>query len=121
MNDVIRFQPLPQKLDDELREGGEDVDADLKEKQRALIDALPLDQYEVANGDEQRWEEVERQIQKGGVNGTNARTVSVKSGKKMKRKAEDDRTVDGNEGMNDEDTKRTKKHKDVRKSKGRIG
>jgi N-acetyltransferase 10 len=39
----IRFQPLDQKLDDELREGGEEVDREMKEKQRALIDALPLE------------------------------------------------------------------------------
>ena len=40
-----RFQPLARGLDDELREGGEQVDRELKEKQRALIDALPLDKY----------------------------------------------------------------------------
>ncbi len=38
-----QFTPLPQGLDDELREGGEEVNRELKEKQRALIDALPLD------------------------------------------------------------------------------
>ncbi|KAL8964869.1 MAG: hypothetical protein Q9197_006771 [Variospora fuerteventurae] len=32
-----------QDLDEELREGGEEVDRALKEKQRALVDALPLD------------------------------------------------------------------------------
>lgn len=40
-----RFMPLEQDLEDELREGGEDVNKELKEKQRALIDALPLNQY----------------------------------------------------------------------------
>ena len=39
-----KFQPLAQNLDEELREGGEEVDRDMKEKQRVLIDALPLDQ-----------------------------------------------------------------------------
>ena len=39
-----QFQPLERDLDEELREGGEEVDKELKEKQRALIDALPLDQ-----------------------------------------------------------------------------
>lgn len=38
-----KFTPLPQRLDDELREGGEEVNRELKEKQKALIDALPLD------------------------------------------------------------------------------
>jgi N-acetyltransferase 10 len=39
-----RFVPLAAGLDEELREGGKEVDRELKEKQRALIDALPLDQ-----------------------------------------------------------------------------
>ncbi len=38
-----RFKPLETNLDDELREGGEEVNAEMREKQRALIDALPLD------------------------------------------------------------------------------
>lgn len=38
-----RFKPLARPLDEELREGAEEVDRELKEKQRALIDALPLD------------------------------------------------------------------------------
>lgn len=38
-----KFTLLPQGLDDELREGGKEVDRELKEKQKALIDALPLD------------------------------------------------------------------------------
>lgn len=41
---TARYQPLERGLDEELREGGEQVDRELKEKQRALIDALPLDQ-----------------------------------------------------------------------------
>ena len=39
-----RFKPLEQDLGDELAEGGRAVDRELKEKQRALVDALPLDQ-----------------------------------------------------------------------------
>lgn len=39
-----RFKPLPEALDKELKEGGEEVNKEMKEKQRALIDALPLDQ-----------------------------------------------------------------------------
>jgi N-acetyltransferase 10 len=38
-----RFEPLSQSLSDELAEGGQEVDREMKEKQRALIDALPLD------------------------------------------------------------------------------
>ena len=40
-----RFKALEKGLDEELRQGGEEVDKELKEKQRALIDALPLDKY----------------------------------------------------------------------------
>lgn len=38
-----RFKPLARPLDEELKDGAEEVDRELKEKQRALIDALPLD------------------------------------------------------------------------------
>ncbi|KAL4821459.1 GNAT acetyltransferase 2-domain-containing protein [Aspergillus spinulosporus] len=75
-----RFKPLETSLDDELREGGEEINAELREKQRALIDALPLDKYEISNGDA-GWEEAEKQIRSGG-----AATVSVKSSKQNKRK-----------------------------------
>lgn len=37
------YKPLEKNLDEELREGAEVVDKELKERQRALIDALPLD------------------------------------------------------------------------------
>lgn len=39
-----RFQPLEEGLDQELKEGGQEVDKEMREKQRALIDSLPLDQ-----------------------------------------------------------------------------
>ena len=38
------FQPLAEGLDEELAEGGKAINQELREKQRALIDALPLDQ-----------------------------------------------------------------------------
>jgi N-acetyltransferase 10 len=38
-----RFEPLAQRLDDELREGGKEVDQEVREKQRELVNALPLD------------------------------------------------------------------------------
>jgi N-acetyltransferase 10 len=38
-----RFEPLVQSLSDDLAEGAGEVDRELKEKQRALVDALPLD------------------------------------------------------------------------------
>ncbi|PWY87006.1 putative nucleolar ATPase Kre33 [Aspergillus heteromorphus CBS 117.55] len=75
-----RFKPLETGLEDELREGGQQVDDELREKQRALIDALPLDKYEINNGSA-AWEDAEKQIRNGG-----AATVSVKSSKQSKRK-----------------------------------
>lgn len=39
-----RFAPLDITLDDELNEGGDEAMKELREKQRELIDALPLDQ-----------------------------------------------------------------------------
>ncbi|PYI15230.1 nucleolar ATPase Kre33 [Aspergillus japonicus CBS 114.51] len=75
-----RFKPLETTLDDELREGGQQIDEELREKQRALIDALPLDKYEINNGST-AWDEAEKQIRSGG-----ASTVSVKSAKQTKRK-----------------------------------
>lgn len=39
-----RFRPLDENLDEELAEGGREIDKELREKQRALVDALPLDQ-----------------------------------------------------------------------------
>lgn len=38
-----RFKPLEMGLEEELEEGGQQIDQELKEKQRALIDALPLE------------------------------------------------------------------------------
>ncbi|KAJ9270160.1 hypothetical protein DTO212C5_3654 [Paecilomyces variotii] len=76
-----RFRPLDMDLNEELREGGQEIDKELKEKQRALIDALPLDQYEIDNG-AAAWENAEKQIRAGG-----ASTVSIKSSKTQKRKA----------------------------------
>ncbi|OAX81926.1 hypothetical protein ACJ72_03725 [Emergomyces africanus] len=81
-----RFRPLDVGLDEELREGGQEVNKELREKQRALIDALPLDQYEIANGTA-AWQDAEKQIRASvNKNGT-VPTVSVKSSKPTKRKA----------------------------------
>ena len=39
-----KFAPLAQDLEEELEEGGDEALRALREKQRELIDALPLDQ-----------------------------------------------------------------------------
>lgn len=87
-----RFAPLTKDLSTELKEGGDEVDKELKEKQRALIDALPLDRYELPDG-RAEWDEAEKQVakvakRKGGEKGE--MTVSVKSnnGERKKRKGE---------------------------------
>ncbi|KAJ6000436.1 RNA cytidine acetyltransferase [Penicillium waksmanii] len=83
-DDIVedRFKPLETSLDDELREGGEEVNEELREKQRALIDSLPLDRYEIDNG-AATWDDAEKQIRGGG-----ASTVSIKT-KPSKRKKGD--------------------------------
>ncbi|KAJ5157006.1 RNA cytidine acetyltransferase [Penicillium canariense] len=88
-DDVIedRFKPLETGLEDELREGGEVINAELREKQRALIDALPLDKYEIDHGTAS-WEDAEKQIRAGG-----AATVSVKSKQSKRKKGETARDI----------------------------
>ena len=89
-------------------EDGDEVDDGLKAKQRELIDALPLDRYELGdegqnnlNGDDdERWAEAERQIRSGGT-----ATVSVKSTKK--RRAVDEEGENGDADV----TKKVKKDK----------
>lgn len=104
-----RFAPLQKSLDDELREGGEDVDRELKEKQRALIDALPLDQYEIETGGA-GWEEAEKQVKRAQARGgAKEVTVSVKSDRKdKKRKGETAEDV-YREEIGDKEAKRLKK------------
>ncbi|PGH16030.1 hypothetical protein AJ79_02010 [Helicocarpus griseus UAMH5409] len=80
-----RFKPLEVGLDEELREGGQEINKELKEKQRALIDALPLDQYEIANG-AAAWEDAEKQVRSSVAKNGSVTTVSVKSSKPVKRK-----------------------------------
>lgn len=116
---AAKFKPVPQRLDDELREGGEEVIRELKEKQRALIDALPLDRYELET-DPAAWDDAEKQVQRrvkvgagavGGDNGsegppTNV-TVSVK--------------VVEHEDKTKRETSGTSKHADAGKEKDRKG
>jgi len=92
------YTPLTTPLADELHAGALAINAELKEKQRALIDALPLDKYEIENGGVVGWEEAEKQVSKAhkrgggggaGTGGDGSLTVSVKKeGKESKRKGE---------------------------------
>lgn len=104
-----KFAPLQSNLDAELREGGEEVDKELKEKQRALIDALPLDKYEIETG-AAGWDEAEKQIKrahaKGGDKGL---TVSVKSSKSDKKRKGESAEEIYREEIGDKEAKRLKK------------
>lgn len=77
-------------LDDELKAGGQEVDREMKAKQRELIDALPLGRYAGAGVDEPEWAEAEasvkRSMKKGGAEGA---TVSVKTKAVKKRKGDE--------------------------------
>ena len=76
-------------LEDELAEGGAEVLSEEKERMRAMIDALPLDNYEMANGDA-AWEDAEKQIRDAEKKGRKHGNVAIKSSRsddKSKRKA----------------------------------
>ena len=104
------FTPLPTPLNDELHQGAQAIDAELSEKQRALIDALPLDKYEIETGSA-GWEEAERKVQRaagrGGRREEEVTTVSVKSEKK-RRKGESAEEV-YREEIGDREAKRLKR------------
>ncbi|KAI9802178.1 MAG: killer toxin resistant protein [Sarcosagium campestre] len=72
-----RFVALPQSLDADLAEGSNEVMSALKEKQRALIDALPLEQYEIAADTAPAWEDAERHVQRTAANGPPNKPVTV--------------------------------------------
>ncbi|KAI9783462.1 MAG: killer toxin resistant protein [Peltula sp. TS41687] len=85
-----RFEPLPEDLDEELKQGGDEALSALREKQRELIDALPLERYEIAqdnnNNTNPEWEKAERQIDaamatsgRGGNQAKRSTMVSIKS------------------------------------------
>lgn len=80
-----RFKPLETTLEEELEEGGDEAMKALREKQRALIDALPLEQYEIEGG-APGWADAEKQVLDAAKKGLKTNVVSVKSSK-SKRKA----------------------------------
>ncbi|KAL8909839.1 MAG: hypothetical protein Q9171_004863 [Xanthocarpia ochracea] len=104
-------KPAQKDLEEELREGGEEVSRELKEKQRALIDALPLDRYEIETGNP-GWEDAEKQVQRAVKSkGHKANvTVSVRSSKPSdkKRKGESAEKIYAEE-IGNKEAKRLKK------------
>ncbi|PGH06869.1 N-acetyltransferase 10 [Blastomyces parvus] len=103
-----RFRPLEVGLDEELREGGQEVNKELREKQKALIDALPLDQYEIANGTA-GWEDAEKQVRTSASKNGSVPTVSIKSSKPLKRKAGESAREIYNEEIESKREKKIKK------------
>jgi N-acetyltransferase 10 len=83
-NPIIDPSSVGKALQAELAAGGAEFDAEERERARAMIDALPLDKYEMGNGDA-AWEDAEKQIReaekKGGAGN---KTIAVKSEKKEK-------------------------------------
>ncbi|KAI3322649.1 DUF699-domain-containing protein [Xylariaceae sp. AK1471] len=82
----IRFNPLETSLEEELQEGGDEALNEIRQKQRELIDSLPLDQYEV-EGNTPAWEDAEKQVRSAAKRGQANPVVSIKSSK-VKRKAD---------------------------------
>ncbi|KAI0435746.1 GNAT acetyltransferase 2-domain-containing protein [Xylaria telfairii] len=75
-----RFNPLEQSLEEELEEGGDEALKEIRQKQRELIDSLPLDQYEV-EGDTPAWDDAEKQVRTATKRGQVNPVVSIKSSK----------------------------------------
>ncbi|CAI6080825.1 unnamed protein product [Clonostachys chloroleuca] len=104
-----RFAPLAVTLDDELEEGGDEALRTLKQKQRELIDSLPLDQYEI-EGDAPAWQDAEKQVRNATKDGRSTAEVSVKSAK-QKRKAGQTATEVYEEAFGEKPKKKVKKGK----------
>ncbi|PHH67061.1 hypothetical protein CDD81_4456 [Ophiocordyceps australis] len=104
-----RFVALAESLNDELEQGGDEALVALREKQRQLIDSLPLDQFEI-EGDAPAWQEAEKQVRKAAKEGKTSVVVSVKSGK-AKRKAGQTAAEIYDEVLGDKARKKSKKGK----------
>jgi N-acetyltransferase 10 len=88
-NGDVDMEAVGKDLEQELAEGGAEFDQEEKQRMRAMIDSLPLDQYAKANG-EVAWEDAEKQVKEASKKGRSSTTVSVKSSRhenKAKRKA----------------------------------
>ncbi|KAI9784774.1 MAG: killer toxin resistant protein [Geoglossum umbratile] len=117
-----RFEPLAQPLDEDLEEGGDEALRELREKQRELINALPLERYEIATGPA-AWEDAERQIKTAQKGGNKSMTVSVEIrpvGAAAKRKAGETAAEIYEQEIGDGEG-RGRERKKVRKGGGKKG
>ncbi|OCT46930.1 hypothetical protein CLCR_02235 [Cladophialophora carrionii] len=99
----------------------EEIDPAIKEKQRALIDALPLDRYQIsatAAADDAAWDQAERQVREAGA----STVVSVKSGREKvnKKRRLDDEGEDRDAKLNGDNVSRVEKRRD-KKDKEKMG
>ncbi|POS85220.1 DUF699-domain-containing protein [Erysiphe pulchra] len=82
-----QFVALEQDLEEELEEGGDEIMKELKEKQRELINALPLDQYEIEEN-APGWADAEKQVLNASKAGRKNPVVSLKSSKSKRKVVE---------------------------------
>ncbi|KAK3675855.1 N-acetyltransferase 10 [Recurvomyces mirabilis] len=66
---AIDPENVAKELEHELATGGAEFDAQEREKQRKMIDSLPLENYATANG-EASWEDAEKAVKAGKKSGT---------------------------------------------------
>lgn len=87
--EAIDAEDVGKRLSEDLAEASAEFNNEERQKNRALIDSLPLENYEITNGDA-AWEVAEKQIRDAEKKGRKSTNVSVKSSKsndKNKRKA----------------------------------
>jgi len=110
-----KFIALERDLEEELEEGGDEALKALREKQRELINALPLDQYEIEEG-APGWGDAEKQVLNASRGGQKNPVVSVKS-LKQKRKAGDTAAEIYAQELGEKPSKKVKKDKPSKKQR----
>jgi len=105
-----KMKPVEVTIDDELREAGDEVNRELREKQREMINSLDLSKYAI-DTDSADWAVAENQIAKAGRGSSTV--VSVKGSADKKRKF-DEASNEG--GRGDEKRGKIKGDKKTRRS-----
>jgi len=118
--ELQRFKPLAKKLDEELAEGGEEIDQAERERVRSMIDALPLDKYTI-DSENANWEEAEQKVLAAQAKGGKDITVSIKTGKSSKRKAGEAVEEAYKEAMGTKEGKSKKSKGDEKTKKSKEG
>ena len=97
-------------LEEELEEAGDEAmrDIELRERQKELINALPLDKYEIEEG-APGWADAEKQVLKAAKCGIKNPVVSVKSSKSKRKPNESAAEIYAQEMGGDMAHKKSKK------------